>query len=197
MGLGNERHRVADPPDPGELRARIAATVAELRGRTGRSLADVAADAGIGKSTLHAIESGEANPGIETLWALAGALQVPFGSLLEPSAPSVRIVRAGQGPRVDSEDAGLQAHLLATIGHAVRTEVYALELTPTGAREAAAHLPGTTEHILVTHGRLRVGPTTAAVDLDVGDFASFPGDVAHRYEGLVDRTQAVLIIEYT
>lgn len=196
MGLGNERQPVADPPDPGELRARIAATVAEMRARSGRSLADVAATAGIGKSTLHAIESGEANPGIETLWALARALEVPFGSLLEPPAPSVRVVRAGQGPRVDSEDAGMQARLLATTGHGVRTEVYALVLTPAGTREASAHLPGTTEHLLVTRGRLRVGPTPGVVDLDVGDFASFPGDVAHRYEGLEDATEAVLIIEY-
>ncbi len=197
MGLTNERPGGGDPPDPGELRERIAATVSDLRTRSGRSLADVAAAAGIGKSTLHAIESGDANPGIETLWALARALDVPFGTLLEPAAPSVRVVRCGEGPRVDSEDAGLRARLLATTSHGVRTEVYALSLTPKGSRDASAHTLGTTEHILVTKGRLRVGPTQGSVDLDVGDFASFPGDVAHHYDALEDATEAVLIIEYS
>lgn len=197
MGLGNERSLTQPSPATGELRERIATTVAALRLRSGRSLADLAATAGIGKSTLHAIESGDANPGIETLWALARALDVPFGALLEPPAPSVRVVRAGEGPRVDSEDAGMQARLLATTSHGVRTEVYALVLTPSGGRMAAPHTPGTTEHVLVTRGRLRVGPHEAAVELGPGDLASFPGDVPHRYDALEDGSEAVLIIEYT
>ena len=196
MGPGHEHPRVVDPPDPGELRTRIATTVSDLRARSGRSLADVASAAGIGKSTLHAIESGDANPGIETLWALARALDVPFGALLEPPAPSVRVVRAGEGPRVDSEDAGMMARLLATTSHGARVEVYALSLTPSGGRNAAGHTGGTTEHVLVTRGRLRVGPQEQPVDLEVGDLASFPGDVAHLYEALEADTDAVLIIEY-
>jgi len=99
MGFGSQRPAPAGSPEPRELRCRIARTVRELRLRSGRSLADVASAAGIGKSTLHAIESEDANPGIETLWALARALEVPFGSLLEPPTPSVRVVRAGEGPR--------------------------------------------------------------------------------------------------
>ncbi|TVR36064.1 MAG: XRE family transcriptional regulator [Nitriliruptor sp.] len=197
MGPGHQHPRVVDPPDPGELRTRIAATVSDLRSRTGRSLADVANAAGIGKSTLHAIESGDANPGIETLWALARALDVPFGALLEPPAPSVRVVRADEGPRVDSEDAGMMARLLATTAHGARVEVYALSLAPTGGRDAAAHTGGTTEHVLVTRGRLRVGPREQPVDLEVGDLASFPGDVPHIYDALETDTKAVLIIEYS
>jgi transcriptional regulator with XRE-family HTH domain len=183
-------------PDPRELRCRIARTVRDLRVRSGRSLADVASAAGIGKSTLHAIESEDANPGIETLWALARALDVPFGSLLEPPSPSVRVVRAGEGPRVDSEDASMQARLLASTSHGSRTEIYALDLDPTRGRDAEAHTPGTTEHVLVITGRVRVGPVGSLVDLGPGDLASFPGDVTHRYEALEPGSEAVLIIEY-
>lgn len=183
-------------PDPRELRCRIARTVRDLRVRSGRSLADVASAAGIGKSTLHAIESEDANPGIETLWALARALDVPFGSLLEPPTPSVRVVRAGEGPRVDSEDASMQARLLASTSHGSRTELYALDLDLTRGRDAEAHTPGTTEHVLVVTGRVRVGPLESLVDLGPGDLASFPGDVTHRYEALEAGSEAVLIIEY-
>jgi transcriptional regulator with XRE-family HTH domain len=181
--------------DPAEVRARVARSVRELRGRTGRSLADVAAEAGIGKSTLHAIEAGEANPGIETLWALARALGVPFGSLLDPPAPAVRVVRAGEGPRVDSERRDLHARLLAATAHQARVELYSMDLEPGGEGDAAGHTTGTVEHVFVVEGRLRVGPTESPVELGPGDLVSFPADGEHVYEALAP-TRAVLLIEY-
>jgi transcriptional regulator with XRE-family HTH domain len=188
------------PPDEAEasaLRRRIATTVREHRSRAGRSLADLAAAAGIGKSTLHAIESGDANPGIETLWALARALGVPFGQLLDPPAPAIRVVRAGEAPRIASESSSMHAYLLASTAHGARTEVYDVHLEPGPVRDAEPHSAGTIEHVLVTAGQLRVGPLDAPVDLAVGDLASFPGDVGHRYEALAPATRVVLLIEYT
>lgn len=186
----------ATASEPSELRERVASSVREFRARSGRSLADVATEAGIGKSTLHAIEAGDANPGIETLWALARALGVPFGALLDAPSPPVRVVRAGQGPQVRSEASTMRAHLLASTGHGARAELYHLKLQPGPVREAEQHTAGTVEHVLVTAGRLRVGPSDATVDLDTGDLVTFPGDVGHRYEALVDDTTAVLMLEY-
>lgn len=183
-------------PDPGELRRRVAQTVRDLRAGSGRSLGDLASAAGIAKSTLHAIESGDANPGIETLWALANALGVPFGELLEPPTPAVRIVRAGQGPEVTSESGAMRAHLLATTGHRARIEIYSLVLQPGSSHDAEPHSDGTIEHVLVTHGGLEVGPSAAPACLAPGDLASFAGDRAHGYRALADDTQAVLVLEY-
>jgi transcriptional regulator with XRE-family HTH domain len=195
--VGLDTGRDDATPGAAALRARVAATVRDLRTSAGRSLADVSAAAGIGKSTLHAIEAGEANPGIETLWALARALGVPFGQLLDPPAPTVRVVRAGEAPRVASEVGAFQAHLLASSGHAARVELYTLELEPGPVRDADAHMAGTVEHILVTAGALRTGPIDATVTLATGDLVTFPGDVAHRYEALEGATSAVLLLEYT
>lgn len=183
-------------PEPAGLRFRIAKNVAKRREQTGRSLADVAAAAGIGKSTLHAIEAADANPGIETLWALANALEVPFGELLDQPTPVVRVVRAGQGPRVGSEDSTMEAFLLATTGHAARVELYELRLQPGKSRRAQAHIKGTVEHVMVTSGLLRVGPSGATEDLAVGDLVTFAGDGSHEYEALEPQTSAVLMIEY-
>ena len=187
----------AQPPaDTDALRARIATSVRELRRRSGRSLADVAVDAGIGKSTLHAIEAGEANPGIETLWALAGALGVAFGELLAPTAPNIRVVRAGDGPQVDAEHTAMRARLKATTAHQSRCELYTLELEPARSRLAEPHGPGTMEHVLLLSGSLRVGPESGDVLLAPGDLASFPADVAHHYEARSAGTRAVLLLEY-
>jgi transcriptional regulator with XRE-family HTH domain len=182
--------------DAAELRARVAASVREHRVRDGRSLAELAAAAGIGKSTLHAIETGDANPSIETIWALARALRVPFGELLDPSAPTVRVVRAGEGPLIEAAEAGMCARLVATTGHGARAEWYVLELGAGASRLADGHSAGTVEHIYVVGGRLRVGPEGGAIDLGPGDLAAFPGDVGHRYEALEDDTRALLLLEY-
>ncbi|MEX2549087.1 MAG: XRE family transcriptional regulator [Nitriliruptoraceae bacterium] len=191
-----EQTTTEDPVVTGELRQRVATSVRDLRARSGRSLADLASAAGIGKSTLHAIEAGEANPGIETLWALARALGVPFGDLLDPPAPVVRVVRAGQAPQVASESAAMKAHLLASTGHRARVELYDLVLQPGRVHDGQAHTEGTTEHVLVTRGELRVGPAEQAVHLGVGDLAAFASDRAHTYEALVADTEAIMMIEY-
>ncbi|MTV26872.1 helix-turn-helix domain-containing protein [Nitriliruptoraceae bacterium ZYF776] len=197
VGLGDERSTPHDGVDgPDELRERVAACVRELRGRGGHSLGELATAAGIGKSTLHAIEAGDANPSIETIWALARALGVPFGELLEPPRPAVRVLRAGEGTRVDSEGSTMTAHLLTATGRGARTEWFALELLTGPSRVATGHTPGTTEHVLVVAGRLRVGPDDQLVELGPGDLASFPGDVAHRYDALADGTRALLLLEY-
>jgi transcriptional regulator with XRE-family HTH domain len=183
--------------DPAVLRARVAESVRAHRDRDGRSLADLAAAAGIGKSTLHAIEAGDANPSIETIWALARALGVPFGELLDPPAPAVRVVREGEGPRIEAaEGAGMVAHLVATTARGARTEWYVLDLTAGPSRIAEAHGGGTVEHVYVVRGRLRVGPEPDGVELGAGDLATFPGDVAHRYDALEDGTRALLLLEY-
>jgi transcriptional regulator with XRE-family HTH domain len=194
--VGLEGDQRTAQPDAAEVRARVAATVRDLRSRAGRSLAELAGDAGIGKSTLHAIESGDANPSIETLWALAGALGVPFGDLLEPPRARVRVVRADDAPRVESESSAMQAHLLTATARGARVEVFTLEIQPGAERTAEAHSRGTVEHVLVTAGQLRVGPSTDPAVLEPGDLASFAGDAPHVYEATRQDTRAVLLVEY-
>jgi transcriptional regulator with XRE-family HTH domain len=197
VGLTSEPSTPPAEGEAAELRARVAASVREHRVRDGRSLAELAAAAGIGKSTLHAIETGDANPSIETIWALARALSVPFGELLDPPAPAVRVVRAGEGPRVEAaEGAGMVAHLVATTARGARTEWYVLDLAAGPSRSADAHTTGTVEHVYVVAGRLRVGPEDDATELGPGDLATFPGDVTHRYDALEDGTRALLLLEY-
>src|SRR5262245_64322370 len=93
--------------------AAIAAALRRERDRAGLSLTELARRAGIAKSTLSQLESGTGNPSVETLWALGVALDVPFSQLVEPPAPQVRVVRAGQGPTIASSHAQFVATLLS------------------------------------------------------------------------------------
>ena len=90
----------------------IAAAIQRERQRAGKSLSALAAKAGLAKSTLSQLENGAGNPSVETLWAIAAALDVPVSFLFEPPGPQARLVRAGQGKLVGSDAAGFAATLL-------------------------------------------------------------------------------------
>lgn len=174
----------------------IAQSLRRERNRTGKSLSEVAKRAGIAKSTLSQLESGVGNPSVETLWALGVALDVPFSRLVDPPRPQVRVVRAGEGPAVTSEQAHFVGTLLASCPPSARRDIYVITLEPGSPRKAEPHIPGSVEHMTVAAGRVRTGPVEAPIELGPGDYAAFPGDVQHFYEALEPGTWGVLVMEH-
>lgn len=174
----------------------VAGNIRALRERAGLTLSELAVAAGVGKSTLSQLESGRGNPSIETLWAIARALGVPFGRLVEPPHPDIRVVRAGEGVRVDAAGSPFHAELLASKARRGSFEVYVLEADLGSGREADPHTAGAVEHLYVISGAMRTGPADAPVDLGPGDLATFPGDVPHVYTALEPSTRALLIMDY-
>jgi transcriptional regulator with XRE-family HTH domain len=176
--------------------ATIAAALRRERERHGLSLTELARRAGIAKSTLSQLESGTGNPSIETLWALAVVLEVPFSRLVDPPAPAMRVVRAGEGPTIASDHAHYTGTLLAACPSGARRDLHVVTGEPGAPREADPHIRGTVEHLVVVSGRWRCGPADAPVELGQGDYACFPGDVAHLYDALEPASSAVLVMEY-
>ena len=92
---------------------------------------------------------------------------------------------------------GFSARLLTSSTRRGTFEVSELRIPTEEAHEGRPHHPGTEEHVFCVGGRLRVGPADDAVELGPGDFASFPGDLPHRYEALEPGTHAVLVMSYS
>ncbi|MEU0334067.1 XRE family transcriptional regulator [Streptomyces sp. NPDC006193] len=174
----------------------IAASLKRERGRAGLSLSELAKRAGIAKSTLSQLEAASGNPSMETLWALAVALGVPFSALVESPAPAVRVVRAGEGPAVRSEQSSYLASLLSACPPGARRDLYAVSLEPGSVRDSAPHIPGTVEHLVVGAGRVVAGPRGETVELGPGDYMSYRGDVPHSYEALAAGTRFVLVMQH-
>lgn len=182
------------PPHPPH--ALIAAALRRERERAGLTISELARRAGIAKSTLSQLEAGNGNPSVETLWALGVALGVPFSQLVTETSSQVHVIRAGEGPRIPSERSDFIGTLLSAGSRHARRDIYILEQEPGPPRQAAPHIPGSVEHVVVAAGRLRCGPVDAAVELAPGDYASFPGDVPHLYEALEPGTWAVHLMEH-
>ncbi len=174
----------------------VAGNVRALRLDAGLTLAELAAAAGLGKSTLAQLESGKGNPSVETLWALGAALQVPFARLVEEQQPELRVVRARDVPPMRSDEApGWVGRLLAASQRRGTFDLYAIDIEAGAARHAEPHHAGVVEHLVVVEGRLRVGPDTNPVELGAGDLVTFAADVPHVYEAL-ETTHIVLLMSY-
>jgi transcriptional regulator with XRE-family HTH domain len=176
--------------------ALIAASLRRERDRAGLSLSELARRAGIAKSTLSQLESGTGNPSVETLWALGVALGVPFSRLVDPARPGVRVVRAGEGPVVHSEHASYAATLLASCPPGARRDIYRVWAGPGEPRLSDPHVPGTTEHVIMSTGRALAGPVAEPVEIGPGDYATYPGDAPHVFRALDPGTTAVMVLEH-
>jgi len=148
---------------------------------------------GVARNTIAALERGEGNPTVDTLYALADALGVSLSDLLETPARGPRVVRAGEGAHV--EGAALDARLLERIERpGLLGELYAIRFHPGASRSAPPHPFGVEERLHVFDGHVRVGPADEPVELGPGDYASYSGAVPHVYEALGGEATGTLLM---
>lgn len=176
-------------------RAAIAASIQRERARVGISLTELARRAGVAKSTLSQLESGTGNPSLETMWALAGALGIPFSQLIEPPVSTTQVIRAGAGPAVAASASDYVATLLTASPPGVRRDLYRITAEPGPAHKSAPHTRGTIEHVYLAGGRALVGPADDAVELGSGDFITYPADELHTFQALGGPAHALLVSE--
>lgn len=161
----------------------LAATVRRLRLQRGLSTAELSRRAGMSRATLTQIEAGGANPTLETLYALANALEAALADLIATPRPAgpPRVVRSGEGPHVVGE--AVEAWLLETVhGERSSLEIYDFRLHGTAPQRSAAHPRGTREHLHLYSGRVRVGPAAGPIELSAGDYVTFDATQEHLYQ---------------
>ncbi|MDZ5078931.1 XRE family transcriptional regulator [Nesterenkonia sp. HG001] len=178
------------------LLAQIAAAVREERLRAGLSLSELARRVGISKSTVSQLETAQGNPSVETLWSIASTLGIPFARLVAAPSPRPQIIRAEERAAVPSATADFHAALLHSGSSPAQRDLYVVSLEPGDVREAEPHPPGSTEHVLIGSGRVRLGPADAPFLLHPGDYAVFPGDAPHSYEALTPGAWFTLLMEH-
>lgn len=140
----------------------------KLRQKSGLSLSQLAAQAGIAKSNLSRIEQGNGNPTLDTIWRLAIQLKVPFSTLIAPVS----------GP-INDRDVEVRLIDQGTDDPAV--DIYWMSCAPHSQREAEAHSVGTTEAITVISGELEVGTADNLKHLRAGETHTFNADHPHVY----------------
>jgi transcriptional regulator with XRE-family HTH domain len=172
----------------------LGANIRAFREQRGLSLSELARRSSIAKGTLSQLESGSGNPTIETVFSLSNALDVPVSELVtERTPPDVVLVRSGDVEVLSSNAVDLRLMRRMDIGDTV-LEIYDQRVRP-GATQTTEGHPGK-EHVLVTSGKLRVGPTDKPYELGPGDYVCFPGSLPHLYETVDGEVRSVLVLEY-
>jgi len=159
----------------------LAANLRRLRIARHLSLSELARVTRMSKATLSSIENGRANPTVETLAGLAGALRISIVELLaEMPLAEVRVVRATQG-RLEARD-GIPQRLIDAIAGDGAFELAELTLAARESREAEPKAGGSRVSVYVLQGKLIAGPVERSTELGTGDYVAFPADVPYIYQ---------------
>lgn len=150
--------------------------VRRIRGERGLSLGALAGKAGLAKQTLANLESGGANPTVETLARVADALGVGINWLVTEWGSPVVVQRRTDGTWADAGSG--RRRVLDHIHGSGQVNTAVVELRDTRA-VAPALSSGTLHHAYVISGTVVAGPTDDPRTLHAGDFIRFPGDVPH------------------
>jgi transcriptional regulator with XRE-family HTH domain len=166
------------PVDSQSLAAVLGENLRQLRAARGLTQAQLAKSAGVPRATWANLESGDANPTLHVLHAVAGALGVSIEELLRPPRaacvlhPRESIVPVRRGT--------------ATIRHLLPdplpgSMIDRMELPPGGRLTGIPHTPGTREYLTVERGTIVLAAAGERFTLRPGDVLAFRGDQRHSY----------------
>jgi transcriptional regulator with XRE-family HTH domain len=164
--------------------------VRRWRNERGLTLAQVAAASGLNTGYLSQIENDKASPSLESLAALADALDVPISWFLLESTPPPRVVRADDrrgweavgGMAVSEVDGGIPRDLC----------IVRVEAGP-GAR-TGLHTHHGEEHHIILAGRWRFTQGDHVVEVGPGDYVVWDASIPHDAEIVGDGPGSALLI---
>jgi transcriptional regulator with XRE-family HTH domain len=160
--------------------AHLARNLASLRHARRLTQDALATAAGLPRSTIANLESGDANPSLAVLVKVAGALQVPIDELLASPRAKVRHWKA--------EDVGAHARGRGVTERALVPEPVPdqmcslMEFAPGAVMGGTPHLPGTREFFTCLAGRVALFVAGDRYDVQAGEVLAFPGNLPHSYQ---------------
>jgi transcriptional regulator with XRE-family HTH domain len=164
----------------------VARNIRRFRQERQLSLGELARRAGLSKQTLSKIEQGTGNPTIESVGAIADALQLSVLRLVTEWGTSLFVQRSSAANWDGSDEDWAVRSMDQVYGSGyVRTLILRLRRSHRDHhRSFERGTPGTLHHLYVMSGEVRAGPLKDLVILGPGDFARFPGDTGHEVECL-------------
>ena len=178
-----------------EISLRIGRTVKRQREAVALSLRMLATRSGISSSMISDIERGAKSPTVITVVRLAQALGVSAASLIDggtDQATRIRVLRRDDGAGGDHP---ARWKSLGPAGPGSRIDFVRYQIPPsTVLGPAAAHAPGTVEHMHVATGTVRVTVGDETAELSAGDSCSCRTDAPHGVENPDPSAEALIYL---
>ncbi len=187
------------PGAPGSHPSSLAGSkLREWRQRRGISVSAVARAAKVSKSTVSQLERGSGNPSLDTLWALATALNIPLGFLVDSdgSEASFEVVRHDEKSVVTFEEDNYEARLMAGWQMNGQVEIYVVTMMDGVQRNSESHGSGVIEHFLGIQGEIEVAAGQDVARVQPGDMVTFSADRPHHYQAIGGSARGVAVQHY-
>lgn len=178
-------------PGPARQRPLVGGRIRRRRTERGLTLSAVAGLTGLNVGYLSQVENDKASPSLETLAALAAALDVPIAWFLLDQSIGPRLVRASERPR--RRVTGTRSAMTQVDGGVARdVAIFEAEMPP-GLRTGFHAHPGD-EHHIVLSGRIRIIQGETTVEAGAGDYVLLDGTLPHDAESIGDEPARLLIV---
>lgn len=171
----------------------LAHNIEKLRLNKGLSQQQLAKQAGIPRSTLTNIESGDANPSLHNLVKISLALGVSIEELLSKPRTECLLIKAEAVPAQNRSQGKAILHKLLP-DRIKGIEIDRLELAPEAAMGGHPHLDGTKEYLTVIQGEILVHIAGEKFHVKQGDVLAFPGHQPHSYRNLKKTSSVALSV---
>ena len=162
------------------LAGNIAKNIQYLRREQGLTQARLATRAGLPRTTVTHLESGSGNPTLNSVHALATALQVSIEELLAAPRPAVALFDPQDIKVVERSGGKVKMNKLLP-DPIPGMEIDRLTIKPQARLRGVPHLAGTKEYLFVDRGELQVFVDGEHYLVGEGALLAFPGDCAHSY----------------
>lgn len=168
----------------------LARNLQRFRILRGLTLSGLSQSCGVAKSTLSQLEYGHGNPTVETLWAIANTLEVPFGVLVSDASND------DMARNAELSNNGVNVRFIERSAGEPEIEVYTVEIEPGHLKSSAPHPSGVVERVVMVSGEMLVGDATHPKLLRTGESHTFEANIAHVYGASHVLAKAMVFIEY-
>jgi transcriptional regulator with XRE-family HTH domain len=159
----------------------IGARIRQIREQRGLKAKDVASAAEITPSLLSQVERGISNASINTLRAIARALDVPIVTFFEDTSRTTEyVVRKDARATLRLAGSLVEYELLSPAG-AASVQLFVMKLAPRSVSLDKGMAHAGEETAVVQEGRVELELDDHVVELDVGDSVYIPSDSRHRW----------------
>jgi transcriptional regulator with XRE-family HTH domain len=184
-----------DRPDTQRERDRrsLGKAIRRLRQQQGRTLSDVAGEAGISTSLLSQVENGLVDPSLDSLRDIADALGTAPFKLHAARALHSRVVRGGEGRPLSLPDSDVELYLLSpSMDEPFEVVRWTLKDGGVTSRERRGH-PGV-EGMFILDGRVEIEVGDETIELRAGDFLTIDASSPHRARALDGSAEGMFIL---
>lgn len=177
----------------------IAENLKRIRKEKNLSMGQVAEKAGISKVILSQLEKGEKNnPTINTIWKIAGALNVPYTMLLDKPEDSTKLVTFEEAMEnvSRSEDDKCKIYCYYSSDYKHNVEFFKMHIEPEGVYLSPGHTSKGEEYIFVEKGKLILTLEEKSFILKEGDSLHFNSDKPHEYKNLCESRTEMIVANF-